>query len=74
MKMPILTLLPQTTAATGWAISGASGSGALTNVYCRAKTTGLTMNNIVAGQTAYRDTLNNTIPMTVVIPGKVVVK
>ena len=59
-------------AAAGGAISGVSGSGALANLYCHAKGSGLTMINFVAAQTAYRDTVGNAIPLNMVISGKVV--
>jgi len=49
-------------AAAGGAISGVSGSGALANLYCHAKASGLTMINFVAAQTAYRDTVGNAFP------------
>lgn len=59
-------------AAAGGIISGVNGSGALANLYCHAKTTGLTKINFVTAQTAYRDTVGNAIPMNMVISGKVV--
>jgi Cohesin domain len=59
-------------AAAGGAIAGVNGSGALANLYCHAKTTGLAMINFVAAQTAYRDTVGNAIPINMVIAGKVV--